>query len=199
MTSNEIQCLQIADAMRIACIRAELKTKKNDNTFILDVWKWKPSDIEWKPSLSGRLQQIALLPVAFLLLVPLCIVGQWLCCQYEWISLKSTLLTLLMKQRFRIAEPALPEQKTLWHLWQMHGSDRDTHISFDNSLRLLNQWIVILYGQESADRLNIEGRINEMRDRQCTYKGHCGAPIFHFAPILESLIRQLYKELPPYK
>jgi len=199
---KELQCIQAADAMRITCTRAELEAMRNDNTSILD--EWRPSAIEWEPSLSGRIQQIALLPVAFLLLVPLCIVGQWLCCQYEWIALRSALLTLLMKPRFRISEPPLPEQKTLWHLWQMHGSDREDHISFGNSIRLLNQWIVILYGQETADSLNIEGRINEMRDRRCAmnkpyYEGAGDAPHFHFVPILETLIEQLHEELPPYK
>lgn len=202
MSQQERQCIQAADAMRIICIRAVLESMRNDTVSILD--EWSAFSIEWKPSLSGRLQQVALFPVVFLLIVPMCIAGQWLYSQYERIALRTTLLRLLVKQRLQIIEPALPDQKTLWHLWEMHGVDRDGDIFFDNRVRLLHQWLVILYGQESADALNIEGRINKTRERRCAmnnsyYEGIGDAPHFHFVPILASLIEKLTEELPPYQ
>lgn len=111
---------------------------------------------------------------------------------------------------------------TLDALWSLHGLENDPlsfhddlatwaflhgpHNDVDHSemaLNLLCQWVDILYGTGRSVDLKIHERAREI-ERQMGeanrpyYEGQKGAPHYHFGSPLESLIKELSDELPPF-
>jgi len=66
----EFQCIQAAQVAHIKCIREQLENLQfsvSDGWSLLDGFEW-----QWQASFAGKLEQAILVPVVFLLIVPLC-------------------------------------------------------------------------------------------------------------------------------
>jgi hypothetical protein len=108
-------------------------------------------------------------------------------------------------QEVRIAQlstiPAFaPTCKTIDELWRAYGLDDDA-FAVDTQAALLENWVEVLYGVETARRLDVQGRASaKMAQRRemhrPLYEGKEGAIHFHFAPIAESIAEELSKALP---
>jgi len=160
-----------------------------------------PFAIEWKPSFAGKLQQVTLAPFVYLLILPMCIAVQWLVELSERIMRRITLWKIIFRSKHEAIEPPLPETKTLWGLWQIHGIER-RRFGEEHATELLDQWIVILYGKETADRLNIESRRKDMWRRNIKakmpyYKREPALCVLYKNPF-DCILEQVSEELSVY-
>jgi hypothetical protein len=108
-------------------------------------------------------------------------------------------------QEVRIAQlstiPAFaPTCKTIDELWRAYGLDDDA-FAVDTQVALLENWLEVLYGVETARQIDVQGRASaKMAQRREAhrplYEGKEGAIHFHFAPIAQSIAEELSKALP---
>jgi hypothetical protein len=93
-----------------------------------------------------------------------------------------------------------PTCKTIDELWRAYGLDDDA-FAVDTQVALLENWVEVLYGVETARQLDVQGRASEkMAQRREMhrpfYEGKKDAIHFHFAPIAQSIAEELSKALP---
>ena len=79
----------------------------------------------------------------------------------------------------------------------------DRIYSRDERLNLLDAWIGVLYGQDVTKNLGLKQRVDEIAERRVMinlpyYQGEEGAAHFRLASPVDSLVRQVSKELPLY-
>jgi hypothetical protein len=116
---------------------------------------------------------------------------------------KIEVLLLLVGRYIRKLMPAPPpETKTVLALWGLHGIDQNRH-GEHRAVWLLNQWLNTLYGEGTADRLDIEGRCREKGQRNIrmnlsSYKGDENAPHFYFGNPFDNVLESITAELPHY-
>jgi len=112
-------------------------------------------------------------------------------------------LILLVGRSIRKLIPApLSETKTVLALWGLHAIDQNRY-GERRAVWLLNQWLNTLYGEGTADRLDIEGRCREKGQRNIrmnlrNYLGDENAPHFYFRNSFENVLEDVSGELPPY-
>ncbi|ATX81704.1 hypothetical protein Ga0123462_0835 [Mariprofundus ferrinatatus] len=96
----------------------------------------------------------------------------------------------------------LPEAKTVLNLWHLHGIERRKYGQC-NPVELLNQWLDILYGEGTADKLDIEGRCSQIGQRHARvnipYYTEENAPHFYFRNPFDCILEQLSAELSGYE
>lgn len=146
-------------------------------------------------------KQLLLLPIALIVVFFTVILKSieyiWGClesCQKAWELRKK------INKGFDSTEFLSPKSKTLDALWR--ACDLFEELSAEHSVELLNKWLVVLYGQELAESVNVEARIDTIIQQQLKanlpfYEGS-NAPHFHFASPTKVLIRELTEKLPPY-
>ncbi|MGB5218471.1 MAG: hypothetical protein WBN66_09235 [Smithella sp.] len=96
----------------------------------------------------------------------------------------------------------IPKDNTLWSLWRLYGLDKDT-FSSDERISLVRDWLDTLYGKEVTIKLNIEKKIRETMELHAKanepyFQRKVGAAHFYFMNPVDSVIRNLSKELPSY-
>jgi len=95
-----------------------------------------------------------------------------------------------------------PETKTILALWHLYGIDKNRH-GEHRAIRLLNQWLDILYCAGTAKELDVEGRCSQDRQRNIKMNmpsyTDVNAPHFHFRSPFDCVLEQVSGELPPYK
>jgi len=112
-------------------------------------------------------------------------------------------LRLLVGRSIQKLMPApQPETKTILALWKLHGIDQNRY-GEHRAVWLLNQWLNTLYGEGTADRLDVEGRCRKkgqqnFRMNLSYYQGDEIAPHFYFRNTFECVLEEVSKELPPY-
>jgi len=112
-------------------------------------------------------------------------------------------LRLIFNQSMQKMEASSqPEEKTVLSLWHLHGIDQSKH-GEHRAIRLLNQWLDILYGAGTAKELNIEGHYSQKWQNNIKmnmpFYTEANAPHFHFRNTFECVLEQVSGELPPYK
>lgn len=118
-------------------------------------------------------------------------------------KLQATLSFLGVKADKDVFSSNIPKDNTLYSLWRLYGLDKT--FSSDERIGLVRDWIDILYGKEVADKLNIEGRVQETMARNAgvSESFHESSNELHHNCILfmnpvDSVVRDLSKELPSY-
>jgi hypothetical protein len=96
----------------------------------------------------------------------------------------------------------VPDEKDVESLWRLHGLD-ERECSLDMRLTLLDAWISILYGKGVSENVGLRSRGEGIAERRFNinlpyYQGKEGAPHFLLASPVDTLVRQLSDELPPY-
>jgi len=112
-------------------------------------------------------------------------------------------LRLIFNQSMQKMKPSpQPEEKTVLLLWHLHGIDKNKH-GEHRAIRLLNQWLDILYGSGTAKELDIEVRCSQTWQRNIKmnmpFYTEANAPHFHFRNPFDCVLDQVSGELPPYK
>jgi len=112
-------------------------------------------------------------------------------------------LRLIFNQSMQKMKPSpQAEEKTVLSLWHLHGIDQSKH-GEHRAIRLLNQWLDILYGSDTAKDLDIEGRRSQTWQRNIKmnmpFYTEANAPHFLFRNPFDCVLEQVSGELPPYK
>jgi len=93
------------------------------------------------------------------------------------------------------------EEKTVLNLWHLYGIDKNSH-GEHRAIRLLNQWLDILYGAGTAKGLDIEGRCSQKWHRNIRmnvpFYTEENAPHFLFRNPFDCVLEEVSEELPPY-
>jgi len=201
MRAKEIQCIQLANALRIKYFREQLEIRRHEKVSVLGMWVM-PHKIEWAPSFADKLLQVVFAPFAYLFLLPVNVAAVHLMKLLERTMLRITLWKTVYKSKYSTAEPLLPEYKTLWCFWQLHGIER-RKFTEGYASDLLHQWIVILYGQKTADMLDVKRCRKDMWRRNIKanmpYYKRDDAPHYHFRNPFDCVLEDVSEELPPYQ
>jgi len=112
------------------------------------------------------------------------------------------LWVIFNRAKQKIITPPAPKEKTALNLWHLHGIDKNKY-SEHRAIRLLNQWLDILYGAGTAKGLDIEERCNQKWHNNIKmnmpFYTEDNAPHFHFRHPFDCVLDQISEELPPYK
>jgi len=116
---------------------------------------------------------------------------------------KLDLLWLIFNQSIqKIKAASQPKEKTVLSLWHLHGIDKNKY-GEHRAIRLLNQWLDILYGSGTAKGLDIEGRCSQKWQSNIKmnmpFYTEDNAPHFHFRNPFDCMLEQISGEIPPYK
>jgi len=108
---------------------------------------------------------------------------------------------IVSQYKQKISHPPFPETKRVLNLWHLHGVDC-SECGEHRAVRLLNQWLDILYGTGTALGLDIEGKCRQKRQRYAQanipYYTEDNAPHFYFGNPFDNVLEQVSSELPPY-
>jgi hypothetical protein len=194
----EQQCIEYALCYRRELLDAEIKETR---LWSCDGWlSFADCKFDWKPSLAGKLTQMAFWPVAILLVILMALVISVVNFS-EQLGRRNT----LKREKRQLAQLSIPYEvpakKNLNALWRHYGLGK--RFGDDCGIQLLDRWIEILYGRETADRFDLKARFEEILARQFKanagwYRGNADALHFHFLPITDCLARELADELPAY-
>ena len=204
MSTIELKCIELSREAKLSSARKLLSDLKSEKLSFENPLGDLSGGVEWSESLSERVKQVLLLPIAFLLMffvyatVPIVyLLDLW---------------NLVQKKRdikFKIKEletgnlpNQFPTKKILEELWLIHGMSSRKYSS-DEALGLLERWLDTLYGDE-VSKLQLSVRIKEICNRQMKtnlpyYEGKPNAAHFHFIAPIEVLIQELSLELPEYQ
>lgn len=96
--------------------------------------------------------------------------------------------------------PKAPEKKTLYALWDSCNLT-SVAIGLDEGASLVSKWIAILYGDDTARRINVLYRAHQVAAEQEKAAATADQVGVHwgFVPPIESLLYQLSSELPEYR
>jgi hypothetical protein len=97
------------------------------------------------------------------------------------------------------APPRSPSKKTLYALWDSCDLT-GVAIGLDAGATLIGKWIAVLYGDDTARRINVLYRAHQVAAEQAEQET-AGAEVgdmWDFAPPIETLLYQLSEELPEY-
>lgn len=199
----ELECCRYANSTKRKYIEKEL------NEFnILNVPFENPAEgislkeVEWNENIFKRVLQIIFLPLVLLLTYLIAVPFMYILHLLNtWIE-RRELKKRLYKYTMDISSMQLPKCKTIFELWNFLDLDySDNHDALKN---ILNEWLIIIYGKEISQNVEIESRLKEIAEshgkaNKDYYDGVPGAPHFTFASPLETLIRNLSDELPNYR
>lgn len=204
VSDKERCCIEITHQARLVAAKARLaELKKNGVPFenpISDL----SGGITWNESLVGKLKQITLLPLMLVYVLVSFIMTPIAYVLHLWQSYNK-------KQKLRREIKALeteslsgqvPEEKTLESLWELHGLD-ECESSLDERMNLLSDWVDTLYSEDVSKNLRLKSKVEVIVARRFKinlpyYQGKEGAAHFLLTPPVDSLLRQLSAELPPY-
>jgi len=196
--SAEQQCIEYALSYRRELLDAEIK---EISLWSCDEWpSFADGKFDWKLSLEGKLFQIVFWPAAILLVILMALVTS-VVNFFEQLGRRNT-LKREKRQLARLSVPyEVPAKKNLNALWCHYRFGK--RFGDDCGIQLLDRWIEILYGRETAARLDLKTRAVEIRARQFKlndgwYRGDADAPHFFFVPHIDGLARELANKLPPY-
>ena len=204
MSDKEQSCIKHARQARLSAAKARLAELRKDGVQFEGPGIRLTGGIEWKESIGGRIQQIALIPL-FLVFVlieyamtPIIYILNLLNTHQK----RKELEREINKLETELLSDQVPDEKDLESLWWLHGLEERKYLS-DERLSLLGGWIDILYGEDVSKDLRLQSRVEESRQRQMKanmpyYEGK-DLPHYHFASPVDSLIRALSKELPEYE
>jgi len=111
-------------------------------------------------------------------------------------------LRLIFNQfKQKMTNPPQPAAKTVLALWHIHGIDKNRY-GEHRAIRLLNQWLDVLYGEGAAKSLDIEGHCSQKwyRNIKMNMPSYTeeNAPHFHFRNPFDCVLEKVSEELPPY-
>lgn len=156
--------------------------------------------IDWSNSLVGKVMQIALLPIIFVLvllgvlLTPIAYVEHL----REVAKKKSALREKIQRLSTETRSFDVPDNKNLAALWRLHGLEGQGYSS-DTRLDLLCGWVDILYGSGSSEAHRLRERVHEFIPQRVTDGlAYVDIPCILFVPPVDCLIRKLTEELPTY-
>lgn len=192
---KEIECARLAWAAKVKQAKNKLRGVQSEK-FGNPLSGMKPWPIEYQ-----GIKQLLLIPIVwiglllFVLMVPLIYIGY----RVEK-YLRARELRKKINKPFDSSEFAEPEYKTIGALWE--AFELYEELGMRESADLLDQWLVVLYGQEWADYINVKEKIRNTSKRQTAahlryYEGKSTVRI-HFKPPVKATIRTLTEVLPPY-
>lgn len=112
------------------------------------------------------------------------------------------LRVLMGRYKQKMRHPPLPETKTVLDLWHLYGINQHRH-GEHRAIRLLNQWLDILYGDGAAKRMDVEGRCGQRRQTNIRMNAPFyqkeNAPHFLFRNSFNCVLEEVSGELPLYQ
>jgi len=110
------------------------------------------------------------------------------------------LLLIFDQCKQKMTDPPQQGTKTVLALWHIHGIDKNRY-GEHRAIRLLNQWLDVLYGEGIAKELNIEGRCSQKWQNNIQinmpFYTEANAPHFHFRNPFNCVIEEISGELSP--
>ena len=205
VSAKETRCIEKSHETRLAAAKSRLADlKKNGIPFDSPV-SGLAGGITWNESLGGKIKQIAILPLALLLVLLLIAMTPIAYIFYLWevYQKRGELEREVQALETESLSDEVPDKKNVESMWRLHGLD-EREYSLDEQLNLLDTWIGILYGEDVTKNLGLKQRVNEIAERRVMinlpyYQGEEGAAHFRLAPPVDSLVRQLSEEFPVYK
>ncbi len=210
LSKNELECIQ---SSRLA--KLEHQKRKLEEYYPRLLPQYAPEmtfsdlyqlDIDWKPTIQGKLLQIALIPLIWLFVLCVIVISPLMYCLEIWPYLKQkhqckqAIKTLSQESTINSSDECNPE-KTLDSLWNKYGLSTRHHDQ--ESLELLKKWIEILYPKGTVELLAIDARVEAIQKAQIEanagyYRGEPDAAHFYFVPPIDCVITEILERLPPY-
>lgn len=194
----ELQCIEYA-----LNYKHQLLEQKIRNVRLWPGIEWpsfRKGWIEWKPSLFGKIFQITLTPVTVLLLITLAPLMSFTDVIQRW-QFKRQFRKEQLEIEAAISKPyTRTEPKSIVSLWRFYGINES--FGFQQQLHLVEKWIEILYGSNTLNQYDLKSRSDSISRKNYEantpyYKGE-DAPHFFFKPVVDTLVREIANELPPY-
>jgi len=205
LSTNELKCINLSRKAKLVSAREYLSELKANKLDIENPLGDLSGGITWGDSIYQRTKQVMLLPIVLLFTIltyaaipPLYILDLW----DEYLK-KRKVKSDIKELENEILQAQLPTNKVLAELWRLHGMCSRKYSS-DEIVRLLRDWINILYGEDVCKKLQLNNRVREISARQMTanspyYKDKSKAAHFHFVALVNVLINELTFELPAYE
>jgi hypothetical protein len=159
--------------------------------------------ITWEASLAGKVKQVLILPIAFILILFLVLLTPLMYIDYTLKKKrrKAHLTKTMQPTQDNKLDVEFPGKKTIYALWAANRPSSGKLKAF-HRLDLLYEWVDILYGEGTARRLKLRRRGTKIVQRQveanAAYYEEENAPHFFFKQPAEILAEQLSQELPFY-
>lgn len=201
--TQEIQCIFKAREYKLSVVKDYLEDlTRNGEKFENPLAGFGPG-ITWEEDRAKRFKQIMFLPVALMLTVVLVFstpIG-YISHLVEMRNKKNKAKEEILRLSEVPSEIVFPVEKNISALWDLQGLDGGEYTP-DLKLQLIHEWLDILYGPGTADALNIEGHIQDIarghaEANRSFYEGK-GGPHILFVPPVETMIKEISKELSEY-
>jgi len=113
---------------------------------------------------------------------------------------KIRLKAQIKKVRYQFSCSQSFKKKDLESLWQINSLEQN-ECSEEELLSVLKAWVQTLYGETALNELDLNNRLNDIKNSQAKFRGSCykmGATVTLTKPV-DALVRKLSVELPAYE
>lgn len=205
LNEKEVQCIHKANEVRLASAQRRLiEVCENGIPFDnpLNEVNWKR---DWNVSPVDRAKLIFSLPswCIFIILLALITPFSYILHLQNVHNIKKNILNETFKKQVNIQNLEGPENKTLESLWNLYGLNNGEY-DIKDKIKLLTDWIEILYGEQSNENLDLNQELSSIVDEHVKtdtlyFQYNVNATNLLFKSPIQLLIFKLSKGLREYE
>ena len=204
MINIERQCLEQALIIKSNLAHQRLAELRKNRLPLEHPLTGFMTQVEWEKDPKKRMIQLLLMPLEIILIVFVWLLTVPIAYIYNIGSTyieKNDLKKEIKLYDLNFESTKKPIIKTVESLWELHGLDDE--YDMDECIDLLDNWIKILYGAETARNINVSQKVNIISAKRIElnrsyYENPSVGPHFHFVPLLRSVIASISNELGVY-
>jgi len=195
MNEKERACIAQSHEAHLASARRRLADFGLDMGFESPLMGFS-GGITWEESRRDRMKQIAVLPLACLVILFLAAMTplMYIVHHCDLFQRRRAIVKEIRTLEKEGPSMDVPDKKELEHLWAFHGLHGSEYNS-DEKVDLLNKWVITLYGNEIADSHRLKEKFKEIAKSQL----EAGSTHIHFASPFSGLLNSLSEKLPDYE